>query len=747
MASILDIELPEERPTGAPGNDYFHINSSPNMFGGYQARAGEAFGQSLEKAGETGLSVLTERQRMVNDIHSADVNTWYADQVTDKYSKFSQLEGRAANDALPQFKKDIDDLRQQAQSRAGSLAEQAKLAASLRYLQDSYYRYATNHADGQMRTWQSNTAKNQIETYAGQAAVAYGNGDMQGFENALRWQDNEVRNWASLHGEEVEAAVTKRRGATLKAIIDTQADLGKLKEANELFDRYKDRMDPVSVAQVTAKLKGQNTHIQAIDWVDRQTAIPHSPMDVARQQVGLREDKDRGVLASFIKNVGGQNIDPALTPWCAAWANAVLHSAGYSGTNSAAARSFLTYGTPVDQPQEGDIVVLSRGADPAKGHVGFYAGPGSTPGTIKILGGNQGNAVSVAEFPTANVLGYRRLSPNDVANNPPPLGPGPAAFVQQNKGAAVAQALDDPALRDNPMLRNAVITEINHRYTVQQAAYLDQERDRKQREEALKDAQKAGTDELLNGLINNDPSWTAQRIMADPRFAYNREHALGLLQAKAAGQKDVGTYGQGFYDLFKRIHLPDGNPNKITAESQLYEHSGPNGDLTLAGLKELRTELSSKRTPEGEAESVMRAQFLKTAKNQISGSDEGLHLKDPKGDELYQRFLAQFFPAYQKGKQDGKTAFQMLDPGSPDYLGKSIAQFKRPMSQWTADMLAAANGASQAAPDLNTPQGLISAVQSGKMTRAEGEKLALERGWIRTSAQPPSNEPQVPQSR
>ena len=66
---------------------------------------------------------------------------------------------------------------------------------------------------------------------------------------------------------------------------------------------------------------------------------------------------------------------------------------------------------------EGDLVVLSRG-DPngALGHVGFYAGPGSTPGTIKVMAGNTGNSVSTAEYPTARVLGYRSIDQNAALN-------------------------------------------------------------------------------------------------------------------------------------------------------------------------------------------------------------------------------------------------------------------------------------------------------------------------------------------
>jgi len=63
-----------------------------------------------------------------------------------------------------------------------------------------------------------------------------------------------------------------------------------------------------------------------------------------------------------------------------------------------------------------DVVILSRGSGPqpdasvlnAPGHVGFFAGWG-TDGRIMILGGNQGDTVSIAPFDVSRVLGIRRI--------------------------------------------------------------------------------------------------------------------------------------------------------------------------------------------------------------------------------------------------------------------------------------------------------------------------------------------------
>lgn len=95
------------------------------------------------------------------------------------------------------------------------------------------------------------------------------------------------------------------------------------------------------------------------------------------------------------------------TPWCSAFVSAVLEECGIQSTRKPNARSYLSWGQKLDYPLMGCIVVLHRG-DPKgwQGHVGFVVGQAEN-GDLAVLGGNQGNAVSVAIFPRSRVLGYQ----------------------------------------------------------------------------------------------------------------------------------------------------------------------------------------------------------------------------------------------------------------------------------------------------------------------------------------------------
>ncbi len=130
-------------------------------------------------------------------------------------------------------------------------------------------------------------------------------------------------------------------------------------------------------------------------------------LDLAAAQIGLNETDKKVALQDYL-TTGGANLDPQTTAWCAAFVNATLQQSGQQGTGSNMARSFLKWGTEVNDPQRGDIAVFSRG-DPNGpfGHVGFFEGY-NPDGTIRILGGNQGDAVSIASYSPDQLLGFRR---------------------------------------------------------------------------------------------------------------------------------------------------------------------------------------------------------------------------------------------------------------------------------------------------------------------------------------------------
>ena len=110
-------------------------------------------------------------------------------------------------------------------------------------------------------------------------------------------------------------------------------------------------------------------------------------------------------IVALFRDAGHPKVVRDEVAWCAAFCGACLERAGIRATRSLMARSYLTWGVPLSAPRMGAVAIFSRGADPALGHVGFWLG--ETDKDVVLLGGNQGNAVSVARYPKSRLLALR----------------------------------------------------------------------------------------------------------------------------------------------------------------------------------------------------------------------------------------------------------------------------------------------------------------------------------------------------
>lgn len=132
-------------------------------------------------------------------------------------------------------------------------------------------------------------------------------------------------------------------------------------------------------------------------------------LDHARAYLGLREIPGRAhnpkIINWWRKIRMGFSDDE--TPWCAGFVGGVLEECGIRSSRSAAARSYVKFGKKLSKPAYGCIVVFWRGKRTGwSGHVGFVVGVDSR-GNLMVLGGNQGNAVTIKPFSRARVLAYR----------------------------------------------------------------------------------------------------------------------------------------------------------------------------------------------------------------------------------------------------------------------------------------------------------------------------------------------------
>ena len=95
------------------------------------------------------------------------------------------------------------------------------------------------------------------------------------------------------------------------------------------------------------------------------------------------------------------------TAWCSSFVNWCITQADLKGTDRANARSWLSWGVPLSQPKKGAVAVFWRGKsnDGVTGHVGFYLEDSGS--TVKLLGGTQGDRVSMKDQTMKKFLGFR----------------------------------------------------------------------------------------------------------------------------------------------------------------------------------------------------------------------------------------------------------------------------------------------------------------------------------------------------
>lgn len=132
-------------------------------------------------------------------------------------------------------------------------------------------------------------------------------------------------------------------------------------------------------------------------------------LEVAWAELGQREiagSGDNPNIIEFFADIGQAADAHDEIAWCAAFVGACLERSGIVSTRSLLARSYLDWGERAAAPlRPGAVGVLSRGSDPALGHVGFVLG--ETDDSIILLGGNQSDAVTVQAFAKDRLIDFR----------------------------------------------------------------------------------------------------------------------------------------------------------------------------------------------------------------------------------------------------------------------------------------------------------------------------------------------------
>ena len=130
-------------------------------------------------------------------------------------------------------------------------------------------------------------------------------------------------------------------------------------------------------------------------------------LTIARRDIGVREIKGprhHSRITQMLAKLGAWWRDDE-TPWCGVALAAWLQQAGHPiPKHYYRALAWADYGDGLRWPGQGAIAVLTRKGG---GHVGLVTGRTPNGHHVRLLGGNQNDAVNEQWFPATRVTAYR----------------------------------------------------------------------------------------------------------------------------------------------------------------------------------------------------------------------------------------------------------------------------------------------------------------------------------------------------
>lgn len=769
-----------EPQTGAP-DDYIRTQANPAEFGAQIGQATGQFGGALEKVGQGAVNTAVDQIGIINQLAASNAFNESAaarGQILGAYKAKKGLDAVGAQTAVI---KQLQDLRTQTIGSLPTVGAQ-RAYAMLSAREDSYALQGVGeYAAQQLKQAQSNTAMAGVHVAvnaAGDLSTASDDarfGQQLGHitANNVSWmQANGYQNVTHLNADgtvtfdntpEGQAAQTvfqarqeQTRGAAWTMRIHALADdpaSGNVARAWQVFQQNRASIPPEAQASLAAYLQPKVRAYQATSLGSGVVATTDAAYrttlaaKIENEPISMRPNADQISQAIYGQESGyGVNTATSVT--------------GARGPFQIEPATFAQYAKPgesIDSAAD-NITVGKRivadyaakyGNDPARVAVAYFSGPNNVapPGSPTPWINNTADPTgkTVASY-VGDVVA--RLG-----------GSGPyqtkADYYRQNYVSIVENARQQAqALHpDDPQFADVAVARVE-----QQIGNVIKQQDISYRADS-DTVYKAFSGQLTNGqqptsvaaltAINPEVKQAWDRLNAENPLEANviENH---ILTAAAKGAAGGGTLGGGFYKVFQEIHAPDGSANRITTVQQLYPLVGQPGGLTMAGLDKARAELIGKQTPDGQAEATMRTTLFKAAHAELTAGNPFLHTKDPKGEEIYLRWMAQAYKQIDEDKAKGLTPQQIYDPASPNYVGKNIAVFKRSPTQLNADLLtgnlsglpmaqvdtgtAPGNAATQY--DLKTSDGIIAAYRAGYFGKGadaadKAKQAAIAAGLVR----------------
>lgn len=231
-----------------------------------------------------------------------------------------------------------------------------------------------------------------------------------------------------------------------------------------------------------------------------------------------------------------------------------------------------------------------------------------------------------------------------------------------------------------------------------------------------------------------------QELQADPNISQAWTRLNGENPIQAAGVEKMfdanahglaSLYGVGFKGYLDRVLAPTNDPTRIKDPSGLWTSvaAGAESPLTNSGVNALSGLTAIRGTPSGEADAARIKSFVDQFHGELTFSNPGVGRYDEKGEAAYTKFMQVAIPELIAAQKNG-TLSKVLDPNSPDYLGKAALPFMRTRAQMMRDAVTDPQQASAGAFTVQSFAQTISSLDNAQQ-RAETTKAAIANGRLK----------------
>lgn len=691
--------VPEVAPTGAPGNDYFHIQADPAAFGAPGTKGLQTLGQGVEHTAEAGFELAQFFGRVnvddqTNKFIDARNRILYGDpnkQTIGPDGKpsvdrgFMGLEGRAASDQRQATLQALQDARTAGLANLTSPRDRLAYDTETRRMYAEAEGHVGQHTDNQWKVWAQGVnhagANHELDSFVNSLDdPAKARGYAQNFIN-FRVQQAQLKFGDDPQIKE-EAAAEARRDlleAHVNAVaVRDPAGAVKLLDDNKSVAgiKYDDMRN-----RLRARAENQTGVTAANKYVMAATGGGIGPpMSVARGDVansaaaawraqGMSGNGVAGILYNINEESGFNPTlrhpdQPRFAPdderhyahglyqegaeeWARydGWLKA--NHPGADWRDARLQSEFAAWNLKTNYP--GTWARMNAAATPEQA-AAIYAREYLRPAAANLqsrlakidrgIGSAESYGAGGATYTPAVVTAGGLPAAAAAA----PAGPPP---LHEQLANALRAAEADPELSDRE--RDIAVQHIERQFRILE---ITENQKASVKKEAANRTASGYVTELAELMHSPNPDFVALagRIAHDPALdaePHIKENLLDRIK-HVSGEEQALAYGPGYLQAREALFSPPDAPGHINDFSQLVTRP----DITEAGLRDLHTRLGLVKgdVDHGAVERRMNS-YLQFAKKELSFEEDNgfFKLRDPKGEAIYS---GQFEPDFVKRVSD-----------------------------------------------------------------------------------------------